>query len=568
MPNVMPIDDVVSRCEQLRGEGAYEESDLLCRRVLVQVPSNAVLLFQNATHAFSASGPKIAMDRFHRVKVTLPGASAVHYNIGICYRRMDDHRAAHHHLQKALVSNPTAAGALDALAHTQTEIKKSATAMKTGLRQVILCPKMSGPYSTLGFAAWKADRLDDAISALKTALLLDPKLCDADINLGSVLAQMGQHADAIRRYRRLLRLAPQNPTLCRNMAVAFVNAGDWREASRIYARYTRLTRGRPENQTGDDPFPNLPVTPLSRTLEPTAWHRLKFEAEQMAYLLDQGAIPADFEAELIAYRSIITNLDETSRAAIAFELPRKDSDRIVRYQNRLVHLASTEWRLSRSTCPVRNPPALDMCVDWAGADADFVESTPSVTVIDDFLDPRALTALRQFCLESTIWFELKGAGYLGAYFREGFNDPLLLAIAEEMATKMPKTFINHPLRMIWAYTYEQSMVGINPHADFAKINVNFWITPNEANLDPGTGGLLIYRRPAPISWGFEKYNAAPSDEIMAFLGTEARNPIRIPHRQNRAVIFDSCLFHETDRLKFRPGLENRRINVTMLFGDQ
>jgi hypothetical protein len=209
-----------------------------------------------------------------------------------------------------------------------------------------------------------------------------------------------------------------------------------------------------------------------------------------------------------------------------------------------------------------------MRVNWAGADADFVESTPSVTVIDDFLDPRALTALRQFCLESTIWFELKGAGYLGAYFREGFNDPLLLAIAEEMATKMPKTFINHPLRMIWAYTYEQSMVGINPHADFAKINVNFWITPNEANLDPGTGGLLIYRRPAPLSWGFEKYNAAPSDEIMAFLGAEARNPIRVPHRQNRAVIFDSRLFHETDRLKFRPGLENRRINVTMLFGDQ
>jgi len=34
------------------------------------------------------------------------------------------------------------------------------------------------------------------------------------------------------------------------------------------------------------------------------------------------------------------------------------------------------------------------------------------------------------------------------------------------------------------------------------------------------------------------------------------------------VIFDSDLFHETDRLSFKEGYQNRRINVTLLYGER
>ncbi len=40
----------------------------------------------------------------------------------------------------------------------------------------------------------------------------------------------------------------------------------------------------------------------------------------------------------------------------------------------------------------------------------------------------------------------------------------------------------------------------------------------------------------------------------------------VPYRANRAVIFDSDLFHETDRIRFADGYQNRRINITMLYG--
>ena len=40
----------------------------------------------------------------------------------------------------------------------------------------------------------------------------------------------------------------------------------------------------------------------------------------------------------------------------------------------------------------------------------------------------------------------------------------------------------------------------------------------------------------------------------------------MPHRQNRCVIFDSELYHWTDRVNFRRGYEHRRINLTFLYG--
>jgi hypothetical protein len=103
------------------------------------------------------------------------------------------------------------------------------------------------------------------------------------------------------------------------------------------------------------------------------------------------------------------------------------------------------------------------------------------------------------------------------------------------------------------------------HADQAAVNVNFWITPDEANNDPNSGGLVVWDKKAPLDWDFSRYNGDEA-AIRAFLAEKGAKPIRVPHRANRAVIFDSDLFHETDVIRFKDGYRNRRINVTMLYG--
>ena len=118
-----------------------------------------------------------------------------------------------------------------------------------------------------------------------------------------------------------------------------------------------------------------------------------------------------------------------------------------------------------------------------------------------------------------------------------------------------------------AYKYDSQLEGIKIHADFAAVNVNFWLTPDTANCDPASGGLRVYKVKAPNEWSFRKYNT-DVEAMESFVSASGNEPLIVPYRQNRAVIFDSDLFHCTDNLDFKSGYENRRINVTMLFGDR
>jgi hypothetical protein len=122
---------------------------------------------------------------------------------------------------------------------------------------------------------------------------------------------------------------------------------------------------------------------------------------------------------------------------------------------------------------------------------------------------------------------------------------------------------------MWGFKYDQEMSGINLHADPAAVNVNFWLTPDDANLDPSSGGLIVYDAEAPQSWRFQSYNNGTSQaEIVSFLEKVEAKPVTFAHKQNRAVIFNSDLFHRTAPFHFKPGYENRRLNVTMLYGSR
>lgn len=95
--------------------------------------------------------------------------------------------------------------------------------------------------------------------------------------------------------------------------------------------------------------------------------------------------------------------------------------------------------------------------------------------------------------------------------------------------------------------------------------MNFWITPDECNLDKESGGIVVYDVPAPDSWSFHDYNAE-SEKMKQFLEAHGSKYVRVPYKENRAVLFDSTYFHATDELKFKDGYENRRINCTLLYG--
>ena len=227
----------------------------------------------------------------------------------------------------------------------------------------------------------------------------------------------------------------------------------------------------------------------------------------------------------------------------------------IRTQNGVLHLEGGE-RLGSAAVNAASASTIEQ--RWRSSD-------PKLVVIDDLLTPEALEGLRRFCWGSTMWRTAHKEGYLGAFPENGFAPPLLVQIAEDLRATFPAIFKDHPLLYAWAFKYDSQLRGTEIHADEAAVNVNFWITPDEANLDPDHGGLVVWDKAAPLEWDFAKFNA---DIRLArgFLSRCGAKPVTVPYRANRAVIFDSDLFHETDEIRFAEGYQNRRINVTLLYG--
>ncbi len=286
--------------------------------------------------------------------------------------------------------------------------------------------------------------------------------------------------------------------------------------------------------------------------------KLQHDIGQFRYLREAGAIrAADVDGMIEHYGQAARRLESLGPEARQ-PLTAAERAQFGEVYGRIVHVREAP-RLDR---------ALSAAWDPAAVEDRYLRHRPGVVVIDDFLVPEALDQMRRFCLESTVWNANRYPnGRLGAFFDAGFNCPLLLQIAEELSASFPRVIgQRHRLRQLWGFKYPPRLPADSTiHADFAAVNVNFWITPERANRNPQTGGLIIYDADAPPEWDFATYNER-LDLIKDFLSRRRADVIYVPYRQNRAIIFNSDLFHATAEVDFGSAYPDRRINITMLYG--
>ncbi|MBM3517933.1 MAG: tetratricopeptide repeat protein, partial [Alphaproteobacteria bacterium] len=491
--------------------------------------------------------------------------------------------------EAALALDPGHFAAQSMAARTLLDLGRIDEAVAAFRRAVALAPDQADTHSNLGNALREAGELDAALGAFAAAIARDPSYAPAHCNLGNVhqdradwsaalacydralaldpgyvtaltnrgnaLKQLGRFAEAVQSGTRALALSPANPTVLANLGMTHVAAGAFEPATGCFAQATALRHGAPwsaAERLAGTAAPPAPVPPPA-----TAHFKLHHDAEQLRYLRDRGVVGEAFAPVIAAYEEVATELVGKAAPAAPLALSERQWRRLAPWYNRPIHVPPS---------PALANGAINPDHDAAALSAAYGDSRPNLVVLDDLLTAAALEALCAYCLEATIWYQVKH-GYLGAYLVDGLGTPLVLQIADEMRRRLPGIFGKRRLNQLWAYKYDQRLPGIRMHADFAAVNVNFWVTPDGANRNPETGGLLVHRVPAPSDWAFRKYNYDVA-AMEAFLAESAGAPIRIPYRQNRAIIFDSDLFHRTDDLDFRPGYENRRINVTMLFGDR
>jgi tetratricopeptide (TPR) repeat protein len=456
----------------------------------------------------------------------------VHHNLGAVLARHGRLTEALPHLKMAVEGRPGENKYWSACIQVMQALGAREDLVELYGKLTTLQPGLAGAHYNLANALKDLGRLDEAADRYRTALKLSPNLAPAHNNLGNLFKLQGRLSEAQASYLAAIAADPDFVDAHFNLGNVLEQRGDLDAALSCYRRVLALAPDHAE---------------VNRHLG--------------GVLMEQGHTADGLDAFL---RHAERKYGSGAPPAPSSASPHKDK-----------HDGEQRVWLGNENIPIdtfrlhgggRVPGgAINRDNDTAAIGTAWHKSDPKIVVIDNLLTPEALAALRQMCHGSTFWRNSFPNGYLGAVPQDGFAAPLLAQISEELKAAYSGIFESHSLLQLWAFKYDSSLRGINLHADFAAVNVNFWITPDSANRDPEHGGLVIWDKAAPLDWDFAKYNN-DQPAMRNFLRDAGAKAITVPYRANRAVIFDSDLLHETDQIRFQEGYENRRVNITFLYG--
>ena len=284
--------------------------------------------------------------------------------------------------------------------------------------------------------------------------------------------------------------------------------------------------------------------------------RLQHDIEQVAYLIETGCDAPGLEAVLGA----LTAVYDKNRSLIDKGAPNQkiridmaDDGGVLANFDRIQHF--------HDSAPLSGG-ALNAELDWREIEEAFLSKDIPLVRIDGFLSDDGLRSMREFCLSSTIWKKDYDYGFLGSFLDRGFVSGLNLQITHELEDYMPRIFKAVALTNSVAFKHDSVIgKGLRLHADPARVGINLWTTPDDANLDPDGSGVIVYDVKKPEGWDTNN----TSDEARRYLDEAGANPIVVPYRANRALLINPSLFHQTDKIKFKTGYENRRMNITFFY---
>jgi Tfp pilus assembly protein PilF len=161
-------------------------------------------------------------------------------NLGIARLEQFDYAAAAEAFREALRIEPSLSaarlnlaialfydGKLDA---AQAEVRAAAAAM----------PAAPQPAYLLGLIAKAQNRPDEAVSAFRRVLAIDPRDAGANVNLAQVYLQQRDTAQAIALFREATAAEPFNATAAYGLATAFMRAGDAANGQPAMERFQAL----------------------------------------------------------------------------------------------------------------------------------------------------------------------------------------------------------------------------------------------------------------------------------------------------------------------------------------
>lgn len=520
--------------------GRLSQAETCYQKILARDPDHADALHLLGLVAYQQGQYSRALDCIMKAVQRDATKPLYFYNLGLAHQKLNQLPEAECAYRQALSLKGDYIEALGNLGNVLREKGELDEAYATYKRVLTIKPGHPEGYNNLGVVLKEQGRLDEARDAYQRAIALNPDNAEAHYNLGVILFEDDRPDEAISRFRQAISIKPQYAKAHHHLGLALL----WKQDMDGALHELRTSAHLLQNH--------------GKAVRVDALHasRIKHDEDQVHYLAERGLLVQSdtrYQATLTALRERVSE-----EANQRIRLSQEEGRALAPSLNRILHYADN---------PALPQGALNPELNVKEIERRYNASQPEIIYIDTLLRPEALAALQQFCRESTIWKKDYEDGYVGAFLGEGFSSPLLLQVAEELRTAFPGIFHQHRLLQAWAFKQDSARRPLKIHADAAAVNVNFWITPDDANLDPASGGLIVWDKEAPRDWDFKVYNStAFQPKIREFLDQSGASPVKVPYRANRALVFNSDLFHESDTCAFRDDYESRRTNITFLYG--
>jgi len=164
---------------------------------------------------------------------------------GTANERTGDHAGAERAFRRGLELAPGDPEILNALGWTLFQSGRSADAVVEYERALATDPKHAKAHNNLALALLDLGRLDEAAQHFDASLVIEPR-AEIYSDLGFTLARMGKTDEAFTAYREALALDPECASAHLNMAVTYVQGGKLAEAE---AHYRKALPGRPTAET-------------------------------------------------------------------------------------------------------------------------------------------------------------------------------------------------------------------------------------------------------------------------------------------------------------------------------
>ena len=518
-----------------------------------------------------------AKDCFEKaIKINSNYAEA-NYNLGNIFNNLKEYQKAKDCYEKAIKINPNYAEAFNNLGVIFKELRDGQKAKDCYEKSIEINPNYAGALNNLGVIFQELGENEKAKNCFEKAIEINPNLTDAINNLGVIFKELGEYQKAKDFHKKAIEINPNQANANNNLGVIFQKLGEHQKAKECYEKAIKID---PDLLGASSNLANIYVSQLTNfeiaisksneTLkkfhknykfidQSISLFKLKHDIEQANYLNSKNY-------KINGIDKFIKIADEILGREKNEEDKNNHSKKILLNNDEINSLLPYLKKNHIYQTKTISGSCINPNINWLDVEDEYLNSANQIMYIDDFLSDETLQELREFCLVSKVWYKEYNNNYLGAFSDSGFISPIHLQIATELKQKLPKLFGPHELEKFWGFKYDTTLgKGINIHADDAIYNLNFWITPDEFNNNKNSGGLKVYDAPAPDSWSYRNYNMN-SNKIYKFLKENNANCTNVPYKCNRAVLFNSAYFHETDEIDFKNEYEGRRINNTYLFG--